>query len=100
MVRNCLQYTFLLLRSVKSSLGMGECHLLDDELCVHKESTEVVEAIKEGISHVHNFDPFLAMKAFRRGLRMGGECCSLYWGMSKFKRRDVETERKLITGNL
>ena len=61
---------------------MGETLLTGRELCVASETEDVVASIREGISHLHNFHPFEAMRSLRRGMRSGGKCCSLYWGMS------------------
>ena len=69
---------------LKKPLGeIGHSLLRPHEYCTLQESDAVAHAIDRGIACLHAFWPFEAMRAFREGLREGGQCCSLYWGLCK-----------------
>ena len=63
---------------------VGGTLLSDSEMCRDSENDDVVAAIEQGVALLHSYWPFEAMRAFRYGIRRGGKCCSLYWGMGEF----------------
>src|SRR3990167_6517624 len=75
-------FLFFFVIFLTKNLGIGNSLLSNNDATCSIEKYEIFQYNMQGHSLLHSYCPFEALRAFYRAYKLGGTCCSIYWGMS------------------